>query len=162
MSLRIESLEGASAPVAARPAEDPDQGSCDEDSGHGDRHKLGLRSSADDAPQDEQGQRICGQVLQRAVQEGCPENCRQACHAPRDNAAGAEMAAPEQVVGEESQPALWMIVRGDVKVLVNNPSLSRAGVLDPNGMPVRDLPVETTAGRNSFQFPPDALDAVLE
>ncbi len=55
-----------------------------------------------------------------------------------------------------------MIVHGDVKVLVDNPGLKRGRVLDPNGMPIRDLRLETTGGRKFFQLPSDALYAVLE
>jgi hypothetical protein len=67
--------------------------------------------------------------------------------------------AGEEVVSYGRAP--WMIVRGEVTVSVKNSKLVRARVLDVNGMPVRDIPLEETPNGKSFRFPPDAIYAVL-
>jgi hypothetical protein len=68
----------------------------------------------------------------------------------------------EEIVDFGQAP--WQIVRGDVTVTVANPGLKTARVLDANGMPVRDLPLEAPAsgGGKILRFPPDALYAVLQ
>jgi hypothetical protein len=45
---------------------------------------------------------------------------------------------------------------------VNNPNITRARVLDPNGMPLGDIALESSVGHKQFKFPEDALYVVLE
>jgi len=66
----------------------------------------------------------------------------------------------EQVVSFGHAP--WMIVRSAVTLRLNNSKLVRGRVLDPNGMPIKDVPLEQSAGCNTFRFPADALYVVLE
>jgi len=66
----------------------------------------------------------------------------------------------EEVVSYGRAP--WMIVRGDVTVSVGNPKLTRARVLDPNGLAVREIPLDRAGGRGTFKFPEDALYVVIE
>jgi len=55
-----------------------------------------------------------------------------------------------------------MIVCADVTLTISNPHLKTARVLDPNGMPLKAVPLENSGGRQTFKFPDDALDVVLE
>jgi hypothetical protein len=55
-----------------------------------------------------------------------------------------------------------MIVRADVALSVANPALKTARALDANGTPVKDIPLEQSAGRAAFRFPADALYVVLQ
>jgi hypothetical protein len=66
----------------------------------------------------------------------------------------------EQVVSFGHAP--WMIVRADMEIAIANPALKTARVLDANGMPVNEIPLEASAGRKTFKFPPDALYVVLQ
>jgi hypothetical protein len=66
----------------------------------------------------------------------------------------------EEVVSFGHAP--WMIVRADVEISIGNPMLKTARVLDVNGMPVNTILLESSAGRKSFKFPPDALFVVLQ
>jgi hypothetical protein len=66
----------------------------------------------------------------------------------------------EEVVSFGHAP--WMIVRADITLWVNNPNITRARVLDPNGMPIRDMRLESSAARKKFKFPEDALYVVLQ
>ncbi len=66
----------------------------------------------------------------------------------------------EEVVGFGHAP--WMIVRADVTISLANSNISRARVLDLNGMPLKDIPLSNDAGRKRFQFPSDALYVVLQ
>jgi len=68
--------------------------------------------------------------------------------------------AGQQVVSFGRAP--WMIVRADVEIAIANPALKTARVLDANGMPVNEIPLEGAAGRKTFKFPPDALYVVLQ
>ncbi len=68
--------------------------------------------------------------------------------------------AGEQVVSFGQAP--WMIVRAEVELAIANSTLTTAHVLDPNGMPSGAIPLQTSAGRKSFKFPPDALYVVLQ
>lgn len=68
--------------------------------------------------------------------------------------------AAEEVVSFGHAP--WMIVNADVSISVSNSTLKTARVLDANGMAVRDIPLENSAGRVSFKFPDDALYVVLQ
>jgi hypothetical protein len=55
-----------------------------------------------------------------------------------------------------------MIVRSDLRLSLANSKISRARVLDPNGIPVKEILLEKAEHGNSFQFPSDALYVVLE
>jgi hypothetical protein len=66
----------------------------------------------------------------------------------------------EEVVSFGHAP--WMIVRSDLRLTLNNAKISKAHVLDPNGMPVREIILEGSKGKRSFEFPPDALYVVLQ
>ena len=68
--------------------------------------------------------------------------------------------AGEEVVSFGRAP--WMIVDGDVTVWVTNPTVTKARVLDANGMAVRDIALEREGTRKKFKFPEDALYVVLE
>jgi hypothetical protein len=68
--------------------------------------------------------------------------------------------AGEQVVSFGHAP--WMIVRADLEITIANPALKTARVLDANGLPVNAIPLESSASRKTFKFPPDALYVVLE
>jgi hypothetical protein len=68
--------------------------------------------------------------------------------------------AGEQVISFGRAP--WMIVRADVEITIANPALKTARVLDANGMPVSEIPLQGSAGRKTFRFPPDALYAVCQ
>lgn len=58
--------------------------------------------------------------------------------------------------------APWMIVNGDVTLVLKNSEISQARVLDVNGMPVKELPLTTSGGRQTLKFPVDALYVVLQ
>jgi len=66
----------------------------------------------------------------------------------------------EEVVSFGHAP--WMIVRGEVKLGIRNPHLTKAHVLDANGVVVNDLPLNTDDARKRFNFPGDALYVVLD
>jgi hypothetical protein len=68
--------------------------------------------------------------------------------------------AGEQVVSFGHAP--WMIVRAEVEIAIANPALKTARALDANGMPVKAVAMESSAGRQTFKFPPDALYVVLQ
>ena len=44
---------------------------------------------------------------------------------------------------------------------IGNVPLRPATVLDPNGMPVNDIPLESSGAQKRFKFPPDALYVVM-
>jgi hypothetical protein len=58
--------------------------------------------------------------------------------------------------------APWKIDNGDVTLVLKNTEISRARVLDANGMPVKELPLTTSGGQHRFKFPADALYVVLQ
>ncbi len=66
----------------------------------------------------------------------------------------------EEVVDFGHTP--WMIRQSSIAILVRNPGLSKAVVLDPNGMPLKEIPLKTTSAGKAFRFPPDALYVLLE
>ena len=45
---------------------------------------------------------------------------------------------------------------------LSNTKITKARVLDANGMPVKEVPLATSAGRKTLKFPGDALYVVLE
>lgn len=66
----------------------------------------------------------------------------------------------EEVVSFGHAP--WMIVRADVSLVVNNSKVTKARVLDANGMATSSIPLSETAGGKQFRFPEDALYVVLQ
>jgi hypothetical protein len=66
----------------------------------------------------------------------------------------------EEVVNFGHAP--WMIARADVMISLKNTHISRAQVLDPNGMPIKNLPLQNTTVGKSLLFPPDALYVILQ
>ena len=58
--------------------------------------------------------------------------------------------------------APWMIVNGDVRLDLTNTEITRAHVLDANGMAIREVPLATSAGRKTLKFPANALYVVLQ
>ena len=58
--------------------------------------------------------------------------------------------------------APWMIVNGDVTLALKNTEITKARVLDANGMSVQEVPLTTSAGLKTLKFPADALYAVLQ
>lgn len=65
----------------------------------------------------------------------------------------------EEVVSFGHAP--WMIVQADVTVIIRNPDITTATVLDPNGMPLKDIPLESSGDQKRFKFPTDALYVVM-
>ncbi len=68
--------------------------------------------------------------------------------------------AGEEVISFGRAP--WMIVNGDVTLRLANTVVTRARVLDANGMPVKEVALALSAGRTTLKFPADALYVVLE
>ena len=68
---------------------------------------------------------------------------------------------PAQQIGNFGH-APWMIEQADVTLTLSNPQLKTARVLDPNGMPVKSLPLANSGGRPMCKFPADALYVILE
>ncbi|MBI3830014.1 MAG: hypothetical protein HY291_10880 [Planctomycetes bacterium] len=66
----------------------------------------------------------------------------------------------ERIVSFGKAP--WQIVNADVTVTVRNAALKTAVVLDPNGMSVKEIPLEDAGGGKRFKFPADALYVVLK
>ena len=66
----------------------------------------------------------------------------------------------EEVVSFGHAP--WMILRSHLAISLANSTVSKARVLDANGMPVKEIPLETSGDRKHFQFPSDALYVVLQ
>lgn len=58
--------------------------------------------------------------------------------------------------------APWMIRRSHLAIIIANAKISRAVQLDANGMPVKEVALESSTGRSRFVFPSDALYVVLE
>ena len=68
--------------------------------------------------------------------------------------------AGEEVVSFGRSP--WMIINGDVTLALQNTEITKAHVLDANGMPVKEIPLATSAGGKTLKFPADALYVVLQ
>jgi hypothetical protein len=66
----------------------------------------------------------------------------------------------EEVVSFGQAP--WQIVEAHATVLIRNPTLMTAQVLDANGMSVRPVALQDEGGLKKFTFPPDALYVVLQ
>ena len=56
----------------------------------------------------------------------------------------------------------WMVQRAKLDVTVNNPGLSKALVLDMNGMVTQTLELKRSAGAVTFRFPAAAMYVVLQ
>jgi vancomycin permeability regulator SanA len=75
---------------------------------------------------------------------------------------------PAQVNGRAAEEVMnfghvpWMIVNGDVTLALRNTKITRARVLDANGMPAKEVPLTTAAGLKTLKFPANALYAVLQ
>jgi hypothetical protein len=68
--------------------------------------------------------------------------------------------AGEEVVSFGRAP--WMIVNGDVTLALKNAEISKALVLDANGMPTEEVPLATSGARKTLKFPANALYVVLQ
>jgi hypothetical protein len=68
--------------------------------------------------------------------------------------------AGEEVVSFGHAP--WMIVNAEVTLALENREITKALVLDANGMPVKAIPLATSAGRKRMTFPADALYVILQ
>ena len=66
----------------------------------------------------------------------------------------------EEVVSFGQAP--WQIVEAHTTVLIRNPALKTAQVLDANGMNVRQVNLLDEGGLKKLTFPPDALYVVLQ
>ncbi|MCW8130046.1 MAG: hypothetical protein KIS92_06835 [Planctomycetota bacterium] len=66
----------------------------------------------------------------------------------------------ERIVNFGKAP--WQVVKSQITVTVRNAALKTAVVLDPNGMPVKEIPLEDADGGKRFAFPEDALYVVLK
>lgn len=58
--------------------------------------------------------------------------------------------------------APWQVVKGQLQVSINNPGLTRATVLDMNGMPTASVPLQRSSAQVSFRFPDSAMYVVLQ
>jgi hypothetical protein len=58
--------------------------------------------------------------------------------------------------------APWQVVRADVTLTVANPSLKKATVLDMNGKPVKEIPLQRTATGVELRFREPAMYVVLQ
>ncbi len=58
--------------------------------------------------------------------------------------------------------APWQVVCNDVSLTINNPTVSRAVVLDMNGMKRGELLLARDGAKASFQMPRDAMYVVLQ
>jgi len=66
----------------------------------------------------------------------------------------------EQVVSFGKAP--WAIVETDVTLTIRNAALTKAQILDPNGMPVSELPLEKAGGAVKLKIPANTLYLVLQ
>ena len=75
---------------------------------------------------------------------------------------------PTQVNGRPGEEVVdfghapWRIVRSHLSLAIGNSKLSKARILDLNGMPVSECHLESSGSAKRFEFPGDALYAVLE
>lgn len=56
----------------------------------------------------------------------------------------------------------WNVTAAEMTILLRAPAVTRARVLDPNGMPMRELELTRQGSAWKFEFPHDALYVVLE
>lgn len=69
-------------------------------------------------------------------------------------------AMGEQVVSFGKSP--WAIVDTDVTLTIRNAAITKAQVLDPNGMPVSEVPLEKAAGGVKLKVPANTLYLMLQ
>lgn len=74
--------------------------------------------------------------------------------------AGNETRQGEEVVDFGKKP--WRIQDADITLSIRNAGLTRARVLDANGMPAGETRLEDAGGRKRLKLPADALYVVLE
>lgn len=58
--------------------------------------------------------------------------------------------------------APWQVAAAQCRITLRNPALRSARALDANALPIADVPLTTTAGGVSFDFPAGTLYVVLE
>lgn len=63
---------------------------------------------------------------------------------------------------EDHGKAPWMIEEPQVRLIIANPSLSKAIVLDPNGMATSRIPLEKVDAGTGLVFPTSAISVILE
>jgi len=73
---------------------------------------------------------------------------------------GDQSREGEKVVNFGAAP--WQIVETKVTISIANGSLTKATVLDANGMPTGEIALEDAGGMKRFSFPRDALYVVLQ
>jgi hypothetical protein len=75
---------------------------------------------------------------------------------------------PVRVAGREGEEVVsfgrapWMIQRSHVTIALKNRNVRKAFILDANGMPTKEVSLETVDASKRLDFPGDALYAVLE
>ena len=74
--------------------------------------------------------------------------------------AGSGVVRGEEVVDFGRKP--WRIQDADITLAIANPGLSKVRVLDTNGMPVSEAPLQAAAGGKETKLPANALYVVLE
>jgi hypothetical protein len=58
--------------------------------------------------------------------------------------------------------APWQVVKAQLQVTIKNTKISKATVLDMNGMAMRTLPLEKIGAGVGLRFPEDAMYVVLQ
>ncbi len=58
--------------------------------------------------------------------------------------------------------APWRLVNNDLTVTINNPNLTQATILDPNGLAQGKLAMQRDKNKISFQFPPNSKYVILQ
>jgi hypothetical protein len=66
----------------------------------------------------------------------------------------------EEIVNFGKAP--WQIVNADITVTIRNAKVTKARVLDANGMPVQDAELQATGAGKTLKFPPNALYVILQ
>jgi len=66
----------------------------------------------------------------------------------------------EEIVSFGKAP--WQIVNADVTVTIRNPKVTKARVLDANGMPAQNLELQSSGASKTLRFPPNALYVILQ
>jgi hypothetical protein len=73
---------------------------------------------------------------------------------------GKQMFQGYEIVATGKPP--WQIVDTDVTLVVNNPNINTATLLDTAGYPVKKIKGERSGGKFTFKLPPNALYVVLK
>lgn len=75
---------------------------------------------------------------------------------------------PTQVSGRPGEEVInfghapWMIVNNNVTLSLKNSAIVKARALDANGMPLKEIPLNTSRDRKNLKFPADVLYVMLE